>query len=118
MSSSPCVICGVPAVAKGLCGMHYRRHERGQPVDDGAWAVHRKDKQRAAWVLQHERDVIQAYAEHGKTRPCGPVLEMEPEDWAAIRPDSVARFTCLECHGVWHVRRHYDDHECESRVPN
>jgi hypothetical protein len=108
----PCTICGVPARAQGLCGMHYQRMQRGQPVDDAGWAEWRAGQQRSKWVLSHERDVLHAYAEHGKPRPCGPVLGVSQHDWAAARPDNVAPFGCPSCGGYWHVRRHYESHRC------
>lgn len=63
---------------------------------------------------QANRDVLNAYREHGRQRPEGPILEMDEADWARLRPDCLAPFWC-PCGGVWHVRRHYEAHQCESR---
>lgn len=65
-------------------------------------------------VATSDKDALAAYATNGRPRPTGPIEGMDEADWAAIRPDNLAPFVC-PCGGVWHVRRHHDNHECESK---
>ncbi len=66
-------------------------------------------------AANEDRFLLQAYMAHGLARPLGPIADVAEEDWARIRPDNLAPFWCA-CGGLFHVRRHFDAHRCESRA--
>lgn len=70
---------------------------------DDAWQAHRD-------ALRHLYGTI-------ATRPTVLVSPLSAEQWADGRPDHLAPFWC-PCGGVFHVRRHLEDHVCEAQQEN